>query len=943
MKKHEYLEYRDEPLESILDYKGLRKSIKDFKEDKALEVLWNFVDEDNRFLPISPNEKGEAIDLGIHNIGIFSTAVCLETIAAYRRNVIECRKKIRGVDWVWDKTNDRRTGNKDRRTKNIDRILPTTERRGEVDDRRSQMSKGYGYEKAIKYFEFIINGLNGDRDVKYGFLAKITSLVRFSNYLKHWDIKDNFIDKIYNEETKNKFYQICLDCILESYDRFSTKKESIHPFEIYRFLQFVDNWGKEIWNILETDKILDVYLSNKTEENNFKNRLGEINNKLLIYLKNKIGATDTDKVKDIAINIKAIISDVKNITEINKLKDINGISKVINIHKLLFDYIFDEVYLFAKYELYRQMSLKQSGDSKLYDPKRLIYALLIVYLDNKFSNVLIRNKALEIIFSQYKNDKNAIWATGQQVTMSKDGLMIITDNECVCDLLGCEALNLCMLGFVKELKHIYDGYARTKRLEKGKILGWYPIHQRDKTPTSWTTAFTLSFIKRFCKLISLELSRRAKERFRSNYRKPNILWSDIFDSTTVKAKIRLMFPEGYHTNEDRDITNEDRDIVKECKYRTAILFGPPGTGKTTYARALATKLGLDYLELTPGDFFAGGEDSILVTINDIFEHLLHLKNTIVFIDEIDDLVKDRNQTPNQPYDRRSLFVNSLLPRFQELHDNENIILLMATNNIEGVDDAITRMGRVDLVIPVGAISPHGRLKYLHDFYRKYEDVFSKLGFLSSEVNDELINLEIEYINATEAFNFITLKSYTDKLLEEIMKYEMNDQISIINIMINLFKDQVNNKSIGNSLLIWEGNVIKEGHNYDTRPIYSKGDFQDFGHFNIDGYYDAKREFQQEFVLLYHNLEKPIINKSDASKIKQTVNKYCNEFEMKQASAGKADRCRETFYNIMTPFYDDIEEALYKTEDEEANNDLINSKNEIERLIYSRNMLTIEKK
>lgn len=103
MKKHEYLEYRDEPLESILDYKGLRKSIKDFKEDKALEVLWNFVDEDNRFLPISPNEKGEAIDLGIHNIGIFSTAVCLETIAAYRRNVIECRKKIRGVDWVWTK------------------------------------------------------------------------------------------------------------------------------------------------------------------------------------------------------------------------------------------------------------------------------------------------------------------------------------------------------------------------------------------------------------------------------------------------------------------------------------------------------------------------------------------------------------------------------------------------------------------------------------------------------------------------------------------------------------------------------------------------------------------------------------------------------------------------------------------------------------------------
>jgi SpoVK/Ycf46/Vps4 family AAA+-type ATPase len=260
-----------------------------------------------------------------------------------------------------------------------------------------------------------------------------------------------------------------------------------------------------------------------------------------------------------------------------------------------------------------------------------------------------------------------------------------------------------------------------------------------------------SFIKRFCKLLSLELSRKARERFRTNYRKPDVKWEDIYDSTAVKAKIRLMFPRDYNPMKGQDIT-------ETCKYRTAILFGPPGTGKTTYGRALAKKLGLDYLELTPGDFFAGGEASILLTINDIFEHLLHLTNTVVFIDEIDDLVK--NRTPDQRYDRRTLFVNSLLPRFQELHDSGNIILLMATNNIEGVDDAIKRMGRVDLVIPVGAISPHGRLKYWYQFQEKHKEVFDMTP-------EEKMALDIPYLDATEAFNFSTLKHYSELVVDEI--------------------------------------------------------------------------------------------------------------------------------------------------------------------------------
>jgi len=924
MEKMEYLEYRDEPLRNILDIKGLRKAIKNFKEENAVEVLRNFLSMDGdcpKFLPISPHEDVTPIDSGTQNVGIFSTALCLETIAAYQKNVDECKKSIDGSHWVWERE-ERRKGER-----RITSSPPEEERR--TKDRRGKETKSWGKEKAYGFFRFIMNGLDGSLKVDYGFLAKVATLVRFSNYLDHWGIKDKFIEKIDDNKAKEKFVTICLDCILEFHNRLSTKKESIHPFELFRFLQFVEKWGTEIWYLFENKSAIEKYFSTKDKENqgeSIRQRCQEFHKRLITLVKKKVEGVDREKVEMKSVNIDFIKRKVREVKVIDQLSGINGLDAFVSKHRIVFEYFYDEVYLFAKYELYRQMSLKQSGDSKLYDPKRLIYSLLIVYLDNRFSNTLVRNKALDLIFSPYREDKNAAWSPGQQVAMSKDGLMIITDNECVCDLLGCEALKRSLLGFINELKYIYDGYARTKRVENGKILGWYPTHQRDKTPTSWTTAFTLSFIKRFCKLLSLELSRKAKERFRSNYRKADIDWEDIYDSTAVKAKIRLMFPRDYDPE-------KGGDVIEACKYRTAILFGPPGTGKTTYGRALAKKLDLDYLELTPGDFFGGGEDSILVTINDIFEHLLHLENTVVFIDEIDDLVKNRSQNKDQPFDRRNLFVNSLLPRFQELHDNQNIILLMATNNIEGVDNAILRMGRVDLVIPVGAISPHGRLKYWYEFQEKHKDIFKEL----ESVSPESIELDIAYLNAMEAFNFSTLKHYSDLIVDEIKKNTIKDKEKIRETIGSLLGPLAEKKSKDDALLIRKNNVMGEKPSYDTRPAVRDEDFDDFDFFSSIGYPHPKREFQEAFVALYRDLREAEISKDKAIRIKDTIVKYCNDFDMRQGE-GRDAKCVKRFYNIMTPFYDDIEDAIRRVTDREARAALIFSRGQLMELVYGRNML-----
>lgn len=906
----EYLEYREIIPETILDFKGLRKSILHFKYDQAVEVLMRYfekeysVDNYSRFTPTIitkiPNSEDQSIDTGTHGIGIFSTALCLETVAAYSKNVNESNKHIDHQTLVWEKGPNRRNHEAtDRRKK---RIQPNgmDDRREATLDRRTEHNIIYGQEKAHEFFEFIIKGLSGDFGPKLGFLARIATLFRFGNYLDGFGIREKFVNNA-KPDIQSKFNRICIECIFSFNSRFTKKREGIHPFELYRFLQFVRQWGVEIYKIFPDSCELNTFL----KEN---------------------GRTD-----------------YYHFTEC--LREEKELEKNRNNSNFVFYHFFNQVYLFAKYELYRQMSLKQSGDSRLFDAKRLIYALLVVYLDNRFSNALVRKHALDLIFDPFKNDRNAIWPTGQQVAMSKDGLMIISDNECVCDLLGCDYLSESLLVYISELKCMYDGYTRTKRTYNGKITGWYPIHQRDQKPTSWCTALTLSFIKRFCKLISLKLAKMAKEKFRSNYKRANISWDNIFDCTASKAKIRLIFPE--KTIEKS--LKKGTDIIKHCKYRTAILFGPPGTGKTTFGRAVATKLGLDYLELTPGDFFSGGENSILVTINDIFEHLLHLKNTVVFIDEIDDLVKNRNpqkkenaEKNDQPYDPRTLFVNSLLPRFQELHDKENIILLMATNNIERVDDAISRMGRVDLVIPVGAISPHGRLKFLKIIS---ENDFETFNRMHSWFDEEWIDFAIDFLNATEAFSYGILKHYTNMIIRKIKEFSKGGVPATTIEVRSFLQKQIAENKADNPLLIWDKNVIKDNHCYDTRPKHEEGDFHDFGHFSFHGYHTTKKTFQIEFVKLFIILNFCEIDVEKAREIEKTLSYYCKPFPMREITKENQtveNPCNCNLYNILTPFYDDIERIITAIEkengDADTKNTLITARGYLDKMIFDRPIL-----
>jgi SpoVK/Ycf46/Vps4 family AAA+-type ATPase len=127
-----------------------------------------------------------------------------------------------------------------------------------------------------------------------------------------------------------------------------------------------------------------------------------------------------------------------------------------------------------------------------------------------------------------------------------------------------------------------------------------------------------------------------------------------------------------------------------------LLYGPPGVSKTVTAQAIAKHKGWELIYITPSDFICGGESAIEQKAKLVFDTLLKMSNVVVFFDEIDRLLLDRDSEGyGKQGDIFQFMTPSMLAKFTELRKIKKLGFIIATNYAERIDRAIKREGRID--------------------------------------------------------------------------------------------------------------------------------------------------------------------------------------------------------------------------------------------------------
>jgi hypothetical protein len=197
--------------ESIVELNSFRNLIKQFKNDKAINIIKHYADKYDEYPSFRPMKKVDSEE--IRNVGLYTTALCLDVLGEYKKEILENKSSS---DKCW-------TGQCSNQCKDF------------INNTCKNTSDRMGFQ----YFNFVIQGLSGklktrtqkggDKGVYPGILAKITTMNKLYSYAKRWGNKFDY----YYENNKDMEKQI--ECLIEELiydisDSISTKKESVHPF-----------------------------------------------------------------------------------------------------------------------------------------------------------------------------------------------------------------------------------------------------------------------------------------------------------------------------------------------------------------------------------------------------------------------------------------------------------------------------------------------------------------------------------------------------------------------------------------------------------------------------------------------------------------------------------------------------------------------------------------
>ena len=262
--------------------------------------------------------------------------------------------------------------------------------------------------------------------------------------------------------------------------------------------------------------------------------------------------------------------------------------------------------------------------------------------------------------------------------------------------------------------------------------------------------------------------------------------------TNGAEKTKVTFNDVAGVDEEKEELEEIVEFLKTPKKFTdmgaripkgVLLVGQPGTGKTLLAKAVAGEAGVPFFSISGSEFvemFVGVGAS---RVRDLFEQAKKNAPSIIFIDEIDAVGRQRGAGLGGGHDEREQTLNQLLVEMDGFGTNEGVIVLAATNRPDVLDKALLRPGRFDRQIVVSAPDVKAREQILEVHARKKklaEDVDLKTvakntsGFAGADL-ENILN-EAALLAARRNLDYIGMKEIEDAMVKVTMGPEKKTRV-----------------------------------------------------------------------------------------------------------------------------------------------------------------------
>eukprot|EP01031_Cornospumella_fuschlensis_P033266 gene33266-40246_t len=478
----------------------------------------------------------------------------------------------------------------------------------------------------------------------------------------------------------------------------------------------------------------------------------------------------------------------------------------------------DRANIVAFDELCRQIAFFNSGDFAQFDVIVLAYNLL-AYWDTSNSlflksfargviptvNMKLVQSALRIIFSAQADD--GTWRKGEPISKVNDphrsrdiGNNYVFFFDLVASLLSSigskqpavlapylSNLERCVewaeINIQQEM--LPEELDADTNLYKGTIVkGWRSNHLGDNGgAVAWCTAHVFQGLNELAKLARALLTESILAEFNGKMAPTSYIsanqqeWKALMDSdleingepTTLKQVLhtRLLLPQEQKDREINKLLLGSKEesaaspVTPMPPLYSLILFGPPGTAKTTICTSIANYLNYHFLTIDTACFLADGLEHIASRMTYVFNRLNSLERTVVLFDEIEEFCLDRENV-NLGMESR-LLTTAMLTQLNDLRRKQSCIFIVATNRLRSFDAAVIRPGRFDMLLFVGTPNLAARLSRLNsklqskgvgdDERARVVDMlgaymkknWEEVRFLSFAENESLLNTILEAV------------------------------------------------------------------------------------------------------------------------------------------------------------------------------------------------------